>query len=691
MARQIYVLYGDAVWARETVKHYLALFQAQTPAQGTVELLWLSDQQLPHKKAKGVLGQTVDVIVYEGYEGFFPNAFGQVGGTLRGNGVFFLLLPLPSVSTSSYFMRWVYAVIQRHAIVQTITPDQPLPDILLLPPPIYCSTSDQQKAIQAIQRLARQKTALPLVITAKRGRGKSAALGLAAKAILQLQPDYSIAITAPSCLAAKTVLAHADDQRLVFIAPDVLLKKRPAITLLFVDEAAALPLTVLKKLLSYYPRLVFATTLLGYEGSGQGFSLRFQQVLAQAYPTWQKIHLVQAIRWADHDPLESFIEDVLLLDANQQAENACSKKNVKKHLHLKEQTHYRWQKIAVDRLIQQPALLTQVFGLLLRAHYQTKPDDLQYLLEGDKVSIFALWSETVLTTPVVKDSTNESTHAKSVLVGVLLSEREGGFPTALANAIAAGERRPKGHLLAQSLAFHLGETTAACLVGERILRIAVAAPYRRQGLASLMIQHLLNDLHNSSPHNSSKDHAIAYLGVSFAYSIEISHFWQRNQFIPVRLGLQADASSGVHSLMMLRPLSVQGQQLVKRLTPLFNDLFLYLMPETFAHFTAQALIHVPIRQNQSMTISPNDQQTLHSFVNTHRGYEVCLPAIYRVVAQGFFYSLFMKLPKDTQHLLVSKVLQRKTWDDVVSLLALSGKKQAKQRMKTSIKQLLLFF
>lgn len=686
MARQIYVLYGDEAWARQTVHHYLSCFQANQSLYDAkaLDLLWLSDQHLPHKKAKGILGQTVDVIVYEGYQGFFPNAFGQVGGTLRGNGVFFLLLP-PSVSRSSYFMQWVNTVIQRHTVVQTLTPDQPLPDISLLPPPIYSSTSDQQGAIQAIQQLATQKAVLPLVITAKRGRGKSAALGLAAKAILQSQPDYSIAITAPSRLAANTVLAHANDPRLIFIAPDVLLKKRPSITLLLVDEAAALPLTVLKQLLSYYPHLVFATTLLGYEGSGQGFSLRFQQVLTQAYPKWQKINLAQAIRWADNDPLERLIEEILLLSAhtNENQQSAEAKESLELELGLGVDRQYRWQKLSAEELIQQPELLAQVFSLLLSAHYQTKPDDLQYLLEGDKVSVFALWAEALLTTPIAKDSNNESVHATPVLVGVLLSEREGGFPPALAKAIAAGERRPKGHLLAQSLTFHLGEVKAASLIGERILRIAVAAPYRRQGLASLMIQYLLNDLHNKN-----KSSTIDYLGVSFAYSIAVNHFWQKNQFIPVRLGLQADASSGVHSLMMIRPLSAQGQQLANRLTPLFNDLLLHLMPETFVNFTAERLIHLPIRQDQRPIISTNDQQTLQSFITTHRGYEVCLPAIYRLVAQCFFYRLFSQLPKEKQNLLVSKVLQRKTWDDVVILLALNGKKQAKQLMKAAVKLLI---
>jgi tRNA(Met) cytidine acetyltransferase len=665
MTRQVYALYGHEVWARETVNHYLATFQADKNNNEVLDILWLSDQHLPHKKAKGVLGQTVDVIVYECYQGFFPNAFGQVGGTLRGNGIFFLLLPELVKSTNSYFMRWVNTVIKKHSAINSLTPHIPLPDIHLRPPPIYKSTAGQQLAIQSIQTLITQ-AATPLVITAKRGRGKSAALGLAANAILKKDNSYRIAITAPSRLAAKTALCHANHSELNFISPDSLLKDLPPLDLLLIDEAAALPLTVLKALLAHYPRTVFATTLLGYEGSGQGFSLRFQQVLTHDYPQWQKIKLRQAIRWAEHDPLEAFIDDVLLLNAKRE-ESFPNKleKNI-----LLDNAQYLWQRIEAKDLITQPELLKKVFGLLLNAHYQTKPDDLQYLLDGEHVSIFVLW----LNSPT-----------EQLLLGVLLSEQEGGFSTELAKAIVAGERRPKGHLLAQSLAFHLGYIQAAHLLGERILRIAIAEPYRRQGLASQMLENLFNDLNNADQKK------IDYLGVSFAYSTELLKFWQKNDFIPVRLGLQADASSGAHSLMMIKALSKQGQQLEKELSSQFNDVLLHLMPETFSTLQTDQLINLPIRQTGCPNISKADYQTLRSFVQTHRGYEVCLPAIYRFVSQSFFYKTFLKLPETMQALFVCKVLQRKTWEETVSCLAFNGKKQAKQTMKQAVGILFDFY
>ena len=53
-----------------------------------------------------------------------------------------------------------------------------------------------------------------------------------------------------------------------------------------------------------------------YEGSGRGFALRFQKALDTLAPSWLAVRLQQPMRWAENDPLERFINQALLLDAD---------------------------------------------------------------------------------------------------------------------------------------------------------------------------------------------------------------------------------------------------------------------------------------------------------------------------------------------------------------------------------------
>ncbi len=78
----------------------------------------------------------------------------------------------------------------------------------------------------------------------------------------------------------------------------MILADKPAADLLLVDEAAAIPLYLLNALFSHYHRLVFSSTLHGYEGAGRGFALKFNTVLADKKLLAKQLTLVEPIRWA---------------------------------------------------------------------------------------------------------------------------------------------------------------------------------------------------------------------------------------------------------------------------------------------------------------------------------------------------------------------------------------------------------
>ncbi len=115
----------------------------------------------------------------------------------------------------------------------------------------------------------------------------------------------------------------------------------------------------------------------------------------------------------------------------------------------------------------------------------------------------------------------------------------------------AGFRRPRGNLVAQSLAAHGGSPLAATLIGRRISRIAVHPLRQREGLGQRLVERAWQDAEGCD-----------YLSVSFGYTDALWRFWQRCGFTLVRIGTQREASSGCYAAMAIRSLTAAGEALM---------------------------------------------------------------------------------------------------------------------------------
>src|SRR5690606_2684693 len=93
-------------------------------------------------------------------------------------------------------------------------------------------------------------------------------------------------------------------QAMRFLPVPELPARKPEAEVVMVDEAAGLPASWLREVLLGWPRVAFASTVHGYEGTGRGFAIRFRQVLDRETPHWQSVELKQPVRWAQGDPLE---------------------------------------------------------------------------------------------------------------------------------------------------------------------------------------------------------------------------------------------------------------------------------------------------------------------------------------------------------------------------------------------------
>jgi tRNA(Met) cytidine acetyltransferase len=105
--------------------------------------------------------------------------------------------------------------------------------------------------------------------------------------------------------------------QLRFTPPLALSERAARYDVIVIDEAAQLPVPLLRRITRAHPHahIAFATTVRGYEGTGRGFVLRFlDQLRRDERPL--SIHRLEApIRWDAEDPLEARIFDALALDA----------------------------------------------------------------------------------------------------------------------------------------------------------------------------------------------------------------------------------------------------------------------------------------------------------------------------------------------------------------------------------------
>ena len=244
-------------------------------------------------------------------------------------------------------------------------------------------------------------------------------------------------------------------------------------------------------------------------------------------PGWKSIRLQQPIRWAENDPLECFINHTLLLDVDLAPCPPCEERGGEGGGDV------QYCQLNRDNLAQNEPLLRQLFGLLVTAHYQTRPSDLRQMLDAPDISIHVLQQ------------------GESIFAVALLS-REGGLDADLTTAIHAGKRRPHGHPVPQTLTFHAGIAGAAELVCERVMRIAVHPNLQGQGLGSQLLGHLVAYVESSGAD---------YIGVSYALTPALLRFWEHAGFRLARVGHRKDTASGSHSAVQIRGLTAAGQAL----------------------------------------------------------------------------------------------------------------------------------
>jgi tRNA(Met) cytidine acetyltransferase len=380
--------------------------------------------------------------------------------------------------------------------------------------------TDEQRVVVArlVERL-RSTTPTRTALLADRGRGKSSALGLALRELVA--DGRRVVVTAPRKDAAVEVFRHTG-AAVAFVEPAVLADADDGsgVDVVVVDEAAQLPVPLLRALVARHPRahLALATTTHGYEGTGRGFVVRFLAALDDV----ETLRLAVPIRWDEGDPVERAVNDALLLNVDIDDDVTVPARLPAPRV------------LERARLADDERLLRSLFGLLVHAHYRTTPGDLQRLLDAPNLAVHA-----------VVDGDR--------VLGATLVAREGSLPAELSASLSHGRGRIRGHALADTLVTHAARPDAGVLRMFRSMRIAVHPAVRRRHVARALVAHV------------HATYAADLFGTVFGATPEVLRFRRDAGYVVVRVGATRGARSGEPSVVMLRGVTRQGHALVRDL------------------------------------------------------------------------------------------------------------------------------
>ena len=507
-------------------------------------------------------------------------------------------------------------------------------------------TVDQAQAlITFVEAIAEKTLRSTATLTAARGRGKSAALGVAIAAAVA--HGYSnIFITSPSPENLKTLFEfifkgfdalnyqdHLDYSIIQSTNPDFnkaivrvnvhrnhrqtiqYIRPQDAYTLgqaelLVIDEAAAIPLPLVRKLMG--PYLVFmASTINGYEGTGRSLSLKLIQQLRDQSRTLPSVHgkqnaeaktngdisrtggrtlreitLSEPIRYAQGDSVEKWLNKVLCLDAtlpsSKMAALGCPHPSKCELLHVNRDTLFSFHPVSEK-------FLQQMIALYVASHYKNSPNDLQLMSDAPAHQLY------VLVPPIDDDSPRLPEPLCVVQVAL-----EGQISKQSVLSSLSRGQRGQGDLIPWLVSQQFQDEEFAGLSGARIVRIATHPEYIHMGYGSQALRLLtdfyegkfanlskkdgaeteemvrvtdaeletssllsdtvkVRDIHKMPPLFSKlserKPQPLDYLGVSFGLTPSLHKFWKRASFAPVYLRQTPNELTGEHSCVMLRTLS----------------------------------------------------------------------------------------------------------------------------------------
>ncbi|KAL7627890.1 N-acetyltransferase 10 [Parahypoxylon ruwenzoriense] len=571
--------------------------------------------------------------------------------------------------------------IELEKIKESLRDTQPIGSLVQL-----ARTKDQADALVTFVDAIAAKTLRNTVsLTAARGRGKSAALGVAIAAAVSY--GYSnIFVTSPSPENLGTLFEfvfkgfdalnyqdHTDysiiqstnpDFKKAIVRVNIFRNHRQTIQyirpqdahvlgqaeLVIIDEAAAIPLPLVRKLLGPYT-VFMSSTISGYEGTGRSLSLKLIKQLKEQAATsvaqdgearsprsLKEATLAEPIRYAKGDAVEKWLNALLCLDVttSKPKNNIFPDPTQCQLLHVNRDTLFSFHPVP-------ERFLRQMVALFVTSHYKNSPDDMQLMSDAPAHELFVLTSSTIqdngLPEPlcVIQIALEGNISKQSVMASLDRGQRPAGdlipwlvsqqFQDDFASLSGARVVRIATHPDCVHMGYgtkalellidyyegkfvNLGEDSEASTKGVTSSKTIDAAQAEHRGLLTEDIK--VRDIEKMEPLFSRlaerKPEDLEYMGVSYGLTQPLHKFWARALFAPVYLRQTANDLTGEHTCVMLRPLK-DDREWLGAFAADFHRRFLALLSYKFREFPCVLALSIDQSATAGAQLDPTNRTT----------------------------------------------------------------------------------
>jgi tRNA(Met) cytidine acetyltransferase len=542
-----------------------------------------------------------------------------------------------------------------------------------------CLTQDQANVLSMLEDLLNNEKSIFLII-ADRGRGKSASLGLAIAGLVEILLEknkiYDIGITAPEFENVETLFEflkiglngnnieykEIKNKKIIiknkiyieYRKPSDILRKKYDI--LFVDEAAGIGILFLYQFVNKYRKVVFSSTIHGYEGAGRSFSVRFLKYLNSLIGIKiYKYNMIEPIRYGEGDPIEKWLYDTLLLDSEPDEINEEDKELIKNK-------ETRFYKIPLkDWFYNDDPKLKNFVGIYILAHYQNKPNDIAMLADAPHHDAFILGLK------------------NGKIVNGIQVAYEGGIDDEIIERMLI-DYKPKGNIIPDIIVKHYRLKEFAKLKGLRVIRIATTPEIQGMGLGSISLQELTE---------WGKKNNYDWLGSSFGVTYELLNFWQKNRFVLVHLSPEKNKVSGEYSGIVLKPLNEETEKIVKKLNYEFRWRLINQISDVYFDLEPKLILKMletpyKFKPHFKLLLTENQIERLEGYLKSPMTYEAAADVVKLLYLYYLVYTDKDKPKIEDEEIMVSKFLLSWSFNKLSEYFNLK-KFEARRKIKKNVK------